>query len=343
MSESTTSDIQSGARLPRWLWISLGVLTLLTYTVGLNFPLVGPDEPRYAQVAREMLERGDWITPTLGGHTWFEKPALLYWLEIVFYRIFGVSEAAARLGPALCGLGTVLALYVIGRTLQAERGCGIGGYLALAGASTLGLIVFAHGASFDIVVTFPITASLAAFWCYEQGRRPDASLSLFYFFVGVALLAKGLIGILFPFAAVGLYYVLAWKTPSKKLLLSLVWGSAVATAVASVWYVPMYLRYGWQFIDEFIIQHHFQRFTSNKYQHPQPFYFYLWVLPLMTLPWLPFVLGGVWKAVKMALRRVPNGLVSAGGSLRLFALSWMIVPLAFFSISGSKLPGYILP
>jgi len=138
MSESTTSDIQSGARLPRWLWISLGVLTLLTYTVGLNFPLVGPDEPRYAQVAREMLERGDWITPTLGGHTWFEKPALLYWLEVVSYRIFGVSEAAARFGPALCGLGTVLALYVIGRTLQNERGCGIGGYLALAGASRLG-------------------------------------------------------------------------------------------------------------------------------------------------------------------------------------------------------------
>src|SRR6476469_160549 len=118
MPESTTSDIHSGARLPRWLWIALSVLTVLTYTVGLNFPFVGPDEPRYAQVAREMLERGDWITPTLGGHTWFEKPALLYWLEILSYRVFGVSEAAARLGPALCGLATVAALYVIGRTLQ---------------------------------------------------------------------------------------------------------------------------------------------------------------------------------------------------------------------------------
>src|SRR6478672_13259444 len=115
MSESTTSDIQSGARLPRWLWISLGVLTLLTYTVGLNFPLVGPDEPRYAQVAREMLERGDWITPTLGGHTWFEKPALLYWMIIASFKTFGVSEWSARLGPAICGLLTIVAVWCVGR------------------------------------------------------------------------------------------------------------------------------------------------------------------------------------------------------------------------------------
>src|SRR4051812_47798135 len=208
MSESTTSDIQSGARLPRWLWISLGVLTLLTYTVGLNFPLVGPDEPRYAQVAREMLERGDWITPTLGGHPWFEKPALLYWLEIVSYKIFGVNEAAARFGPALFGLGTVLALAVIGRSLRRSDGCGLRGWFAIIGASTLGLLVFAHGASFDIIVTFPIAASLACYWRYDHAERDGTSAKIwligFYAFVGLALLGKGLIGIVFPYAIVAM-------------------------------------------------------------------------------------------------------------------------------------------
>ncbi|HTH51235.1 MAG TPA: phospholipid carrier-dependent glycosyltransferase, partial [Pyrinomonadaceae bacterium] len=109
MPQTTTSDHEQGTFLPRWVWFGSAVLIPIAYLVGLNFPLVGPDEPRYAQVAREMMERGDWITPTLGGHTWFEKPVLLYWLEIVSYKIFGVNEAAARLGPALFGLGTVVA------------------------------------------------------------------------------------------------------------------------------------------------------------------------------------------------------------------------------------------
>ena len=97
--------------------------------------MLGPDEPRYAQVAREMLLRHDWITPTLGGHTWFEKPALLYWLEIVSYKIFGISEFAARFGPTLCGLGTILSLWILGRSLTAKD---LAKWLVLIAASTIG-------------------------------------------------------------------------------------------------------------------------------------------------------------------------------------------------------------
>jgi 4-amino-4-deoxy-L-arabinose transferase-like glycosyltransferase len=217
------------------------------------------------------------------------------------------------------------------------------------------LIVFSRGASFDITVTFPITASLACFYAFDRGRW-KLGLAGFYFFIGIALLAKGLIGIVFPLAIVGAYLALSRRWPSRGLLLSLVWGPLVAAAAASTWYLPMYLLHGREFIDEFFLQHHFARFTSNKYQHPQPFHFYFWVLPLMTIPWLPLFFAGLWKAARAILQRKgsttpseayagrpASGPLVSSASLVFFSLSWIAVPLFFFSFSGSKLPGYILP
>ncbi|MGH9946816.1 MAG: hypothetical protein ACRD6X_06440, partial [Pyrinomonadaceae bacterium] len=121
-------------------------------------------------------------------------------------------------------------------------------------------------------------------------------------------------------------------------------------AVAAVWNLPMYLKYGWEFIDEFYVQHHFQRFTSNKYRHPQPFYFFFWVLPLMTLPWLPFFLAEMIRSLRKFFQRKDSETQNQEANsledlnpLRIFAFAWMLVPLVFFSVSGSKLPGYILP
>jgi len=330
-----------------WFWFVFFALTIFVYFFGLTIPLVGPDEPRYAQVAREMFERGDWVTPTLGGFNWFEKPALLYWLEIVSYHILGVNEFAARFGPALFGLGTVLSMWMIGRYASGSRR--IANWLAMLTASTLGIIVFSRGASFDIILTFPITASLAGFIIYELNENnPRIAFATFYFFIGVALLAKGLIGLVFPFAIVGLFYLFVRRWPRRDLIYSLVWGVPLFLAVAATWYLPMYLRHGYTFIDEFIIQQHFQRFTSNKYQHPQPFIFFFWVLPLMTLPWMPLFLLAIWQKIKHLFRRTRGQIetINAGpirADLEVFALAWLIVPLAFFSFSGSKLPGYILP
>src|SRR2546423_11551888 len=106
MPEITKSD-RSGPIIDRIFWPVFAILTLAFYFFGLTIPLLGPDEPRYAQVAREMLERGDWVTPTLGGFNWFEKPSLLYWLEIVSYKLFGVGGFAARFGPALFWAGAI--------------------------------------------------------------------------------------------------------------------------------------------------------------------------------------------------------------------------------------------
>lgn len=356
MAEITKTE-PSG--VPKIAWTSLTILGVAAYFVGLTLPLVGPDEPRYAQVAREMWQTGDWTTPTLGGFTWFEKPALLYWLEIVAYKIFGVTEFAARIGPALFGLGTVAALWILGRRVNNDAAK----WFALVAASTLGILVFSHGASFDIIVTFPMTAALVSFFVFDHSTsnlrttvpasnaRDSSSVPLifFYFFVGISLLAKGLIGIIFPFAIVGFYFVLSQKMPSRQFVISLFWGTALSLVIAGVWYLPAYLKNGWPFIDEFFIQHHFQRFTSNKYQHPQPFYFFLWVLPLMTLPWLPFFFAAIGSFTKNLFHRnnaeTQNGAKTlfSPSPLLIFSFSWLLVPLVFFSLSGSKLPGYVLP
>ncbi len=372
MSEITTSNAAVGSHKYRFGWLVFFLLVIFVYFFGLTIPLVGPDEPRYAQVAREMLDRSDWVTPTLGGFNWFEKPALLYWLEMVSYKLFGVNEFAARFGPAIFGLGTILSLWILGRfmateTIEKAANAEIkaatsfiaansvtkdfANWLALIAATTLGIIVFSHGASFDIIITFPITAALVSFFIFDQTKaasfnRKYFPLALFYIFIGIALLAKGLIGIVFPFAIVAFYFVLSRRFPSRTFLFSLVWGTLVALAVASIWYLPMYQRHANEFIDEFFVQHHFQRFTSNKYQHPQPFYFFLWILPLMTLPWLPFFLAAVWSNIRRIVRNqaVDRGSLPVTQSpLLLFSTAWLLVPLAFFSLSGSKLPGYILP
>lgn len=357
----------------RLFWIAAAAVVVFVYFFGLTIPLLGPDEPRYSQVAREMFERGDWVTPTLGGFHWFEKPALLYWLQISSYHLFGVSEFAARFGSAIFGLGTIGSLWLLGR--KAERTGELANWLALTAASSIGLIVFSRGASFDIVLTFPITAAMACFYLFDiaqvgkvgaqTAKNSNGFLPLlgFYFFIGVGLLAKGLIGAVFPFAIVAFYLLISRRLPGRAFVFSLVWGTALALAVAATWYLPMYLRHGWEFIDEFFIQHHFQRYTSNKYLHPQPFYFFFWVLPLMTIPWLPFFLAGTWRAFyrrDAGSQRINEKAMDTGNAsdvpgspshllpfspspLLSFSAAWLLVPLVFFSFSGSKLPGYILP
>jgi len=327
-----------------WLLLFLAVIAFYLYGLG-NLPLVGPDEPRYAQVAREMFLRGDLITPTLGGHTWFEKPVLLYWMIMASYRLFGDAEWAIRLGPALSGLATIGAVFWLGRRIEtASLNSGLrefGQWSALVAATSLGIIVFSRGASFDIVVTMPVTWAVSFFLAAQlrsNERHQQLLLAGFYVFVGVALLAKGLVGIVIPFGVGGAFYLFRRELPPRSFWMSLLWGLPLAAAIASIWYAPVIARHGWPFIDEFFIQHHFARYVSNKYRHPQPVYFYFVILAPLTLPWTAFLVDGLIK-IRHWRWRAPNPDEKA----RVCAFAWLLVPLIFFSFSGSKLPGYILP
>jgi 4-amino-4-deoxy-L-arabinose transferase-like glycosyltransferase len=333
------------------LFLSLGAIYL--YGLG-SLPLVGPDEPRYAQVAREMLQRGDFITPTLGGLPWFEKPPLLYWMMMTSYRVFGVSEFAARLGPAICGLFTAVFVFWAGKNIAAlnnhneEVASGradLGQWSAFVFLTSLGTIVFSRGASFDIVLTMTVTGALCCFfvWQVRTALSKDNNarawlLGAFYLFTGFSLLAKGLVGIVLPFGIISLYFLARREWPSKPLMCSLLWGIPIAVAVAGVWYGPMIYRHGSTFIDQFIVQHHFARFVSNKYRHPQPFYFYVPVVAALVLPWTMVLIATLVASPRWRWRGMDQI-----DRVRVFALAWLVVPIIFFSLSGSKIPGYVLP
>jgi 4-amino-4-deoxy-L-arabinose transferase-like glycosyltransferase len=325
--------------------ILLFLVFILFYFYGLgHLPFIGPDEPRYAQVAREMFLRRDWITPTLGGYLWFEKPALLYWLTIVAFKLFGISEWSARAVGAICGLLTVAAVYWIGtRTSDKNQQAGaIGFWCALVAGTSGGLIAFSRAVSFDIVVTMTIAWALAFFFAAEL--EADESLRRrwlvgLYFAIGLSLIAKGLVGLVIPIGVIGVYYTLCGKAPARDLRPSALWGIPLALIVAASWYAPMFWKHGTLFFDEFIIKHHFERFATNKYHHPGRIYYYLLILPLLALPWSALLVDGLLQARKTFWK----GSDDRVNRLQTFALAWILFPLIFFSLSRSKLPGYILP
>ncbi|MEP6569886.1 MAG: glycosyltransferase family 39 protein [Acidobacteriota bacterium] len=342
--------------------VFLLVVIVAFYFFGLgHLPLVGPDEPRYAEVAREMFVRHDLVTPTLGGYTWFEKPALLYWMMILSFKLFGVTEWAARLPAVFSGLLTVAAVFVFAFRVErnADSDSELQGYAfwsVLAAATMIGTIAFSRAASFDILLTMTTTWALAFYLLYDfdeaspldskqNGKRRLWFLAGFYAFIGLSLLAKGLIGIVIPVGVLGFYHLFQRRLPGRKLLISALWGLPLALGVAATWYAPVIRRHGSPFIDEFFIQHHFARYISNKYHHSQPVYYYLLVVPLLTLPWTAFLFDGLLASRRCLIQggnyRDPTA--DNCNRLMLFALAWLLFPLLFFSFSNSKLPGYILP
>lgn len=353
-----------------WLLLFIAIGAFYLWGLG-SLPLVGPDEPLYSEVAREMFVRRDFVSTLLAGHTWFEKPSLLYWMMMAGYRVFGVGEYGARIGPAVSGLLTGVFVYWIGRNVERYRGLDpslvvevdsveppsrdLARWSTLIWLSSLGALIYSRGASFDSVVTMALTGTMACFLVWHvRFRIPtrrdsdgvDGSpkfrtilpLVGFYFFIGVSLLAKGLIGIVIPFGIVVVYFLLRRESPPRTLIKSLLWGIPLTLAVAGVWYGPMIYRHGWKFIDEFFVQHHFARYLSNKYHHPEPFYFYGPVLVAFSIPWVMFMLAALIGARRWKWRGA-----TAFDRLRVFALAWIVVPIAFFSLSGSKLTAYLLP
>ena len=347
-----------------WLILFIGIAVFYLWGLG-SVPFVGPDEPRYAQVAREMLAHRELITPVLSGFPWFEKPVLLYWIEMASYSVLGISEYAARLGPAICGLLIGAVVYWIGSSIEtASRSReasskesetprdGLGRFSALIWLSSAGALVFSRGVNFDILLTLALTGAFACFFIWHvrygnpnnrKGINP-ASPALkyvlvgFYFFVGLSLLAKGLVGVIIAPGVITSYFLIRREWPSKKFLTSLLWGIPLALAVAAIWYGPMLKRHGMIFVADFILQHHFARFLGNQYHHPQAVYFYVPVLAGLALPWTIFLVAAFvssrhwrWRGDKAIDR------------LRVFSLAWILLPLIFFSVSQSKLPAYILP
>jgi 4-amino-4-deoxy-L-arabinose transferase len=313
---SRTAEAAHGATP---LWLAIPLLAIL-YFAGLSSSgLLGPDEPRYASIGREMARSGDWITPHLWGAPWFEKPALTYWMTGAAFRLGLGEDVAPRVPVALVSVGFLIFFqWVLSREFGARA----------AWTATLILATSAAwlGCSFIGTTDLPMAAAYSAAmllsleWIETGDRR---RLPLAAALLGVAVLAKGLVPL-----ALTLPLIWCGRRRWRDLVRLPVTGAFLI--VAAPWYLLCYLRNGANFFRTFFWEQHVERYISGSLAHGQPFWFYAPVLAAALMPWTPALLLLARRALYRDARRR-------------FLLLWLLFVLVFFSFSKNKLPGYLLP
>jgi 4-amino-4-deoxy-L-arabinose transferase-like glycosyltransferase len=317
---------------------ALCVLALVALAVGIDNmerPLANPDEGRYSEISREMAVSGDWITPRLNGIKYFEKPPLQYWATALAFTLFGESEYAARLYIGLCGLATILFVGFAGLRLgNAEMG--LAAMLVLVASPyfmALGGIV-----TLDMGLTLWTSAMFFALLLAEQAvDRPREHRRWMLFAwaaMALAVLSKGLVGIVFGGAAV-FFQIVLQRDPAILRRLEWGYGLAIFIAVAAPWFVAVSLANP-EFAYFFFIHEHFIRFLTKAHSRVEPWWYFIPIVIFGFLPWmfaLPSAIAQAWRSEDAARGLQP---------LRL-AVLWSVFIVAFFSASGSKLPAYVLP
>ena len=317
--------------------------------------LVGADEPRYAQIAHEMLVRFDsahslkerlsaCVTPYLFGLPWLEKPALYYWRAMFLFQDFGVHDWSARL-PS-----TTFAFIMIGLIYLHMRRFRPGGHLdaALITVACAGIIGFSRGASTDMQMAAPLSIGLLGWYAwYETGSK--FWLYDIYFFTGLATLAKGPVA---PFLAGIIIAAFAVLRREWVIIRRTIWWPGIVLYFAMV--LPWFMAVQHQnptFFREFFLEHNLERFATDRYQHQQPIWYYLVVVILAIMPWTVIAIralvdGIQTSAAEWRLRHSRSGTPNVsrpGDAFPEFLVLWAVIPVVFFSFSKSKLPGYILP
>jgi 4-amino-4-deoxy-L-arabinose transferase-like glycosyltransferase len=344
-------------QLPGDLLIAVAVILVSLFTHLGAFGLVGPDEPRYAWIARAMAQTNDWITPKLYGDPWFEKPILYYWAAALGFRLHLPAEWAARLPSAFAALAAAMGLFWLGRKFYgsdrepSKNSIASPALLApvIFSASVAG-IGFARAATPDMLFSASIALAMVAAAAYL--RTSDALhaaandiksnnssslgiLALFGAFLGLGVLAKGPAAVILAGGAIAI-----WALAASQLRIALRFFHPVAIAsfcvVALPWYVLCALRNP-DFLHVFIFQHNFQRYLTPLFQHKQPFWFFGPITLLALLPWTAFLIFPALDARRILQNRAWRN------SPGFFFACWAVFPVLFFSLSQSKLPSYILP
>jgi 4-amino-4-deoxy-L-arabinose transferase len=313
--------------------LTVFILFLLIYIMPLNIrPLVIPDETRYAEIGREMVETGDWIAPRLDGLRYFEKPVLGHWLNALSIKILGENAFAVRLPSALAaGLSAMILFFLVRRFA-----CDV---LTALLAASLFLICFevAIVGTFcvlDTIFSMFITASIvASFLAFIEAGKLKKILFLISSGVacGLAFLTKGFLAFVIP--AIVIFPYAVWQHKFK-VLLRIVWLPIItALFTALPWSIMIYLKEP-DFWHYFFWVEHVNRFLSPVGgQHPKPFWFYIPVILIGMLPWTPDIIKVIHKDRRMLLS---NPLMS-------FCICWFLFPFLFFSVCSGKLVTYILP
>lgn len=324
------------ASLPRPAWVAIVAIVAVAWFSGLDLrKLQHPDEGRYAEIAREMAISGDWLTPRLNGIRYFEKPPLQYWVTAASYRAFGVDEWSARLAPAAAGF---LLVFVVGLTAASLAGPAAGAYSALALAGCVWHMGFSQFLTLDALFSFLLACALCAFLLANRGglapRVERGFMLAAWALVALATLTKGIVALVIPGVSLALYTVATGdRSPWRRL--HPVAGLAVFLAITAPWFV-MASRANPGFAEHFLVNEHFRRFLTDEARRPGPPWYFVPMLAAGLMPWLaiaPWTWRANWRAPAAA-----NGF-----RWQAFCLAWAAFVFVFFSLSGSKLPSYILP
>ncbi|WDQ16468.1 phospholipid carrier-dependent glycosyltransferase [Rhodopirellula sp. P2] len=322
---------------PAWqcliAWATLLIAALIVLLPNLSYPLIEPDETRYAQIALEMNDSRDWVTPTLDGRAYLDKPPLMYWLTAISFQVFGDHETAARLPSLLAALLTVVVTFSWGSRIVGQRSAWLAALsLVLCG----GFVLAGRFVILDSLLTFFTTACMLSGYIAVRGQRHRWA---WWMISGIAcalgILTKGPVALVLcapPLVVNG------WLRADQSRTRALHWAAFVLPmiAVCVPWYVAV-AKLNPQFVDYFFWEHNLKRFTQGS-NHEQPFWFYVPVVFAAMFPaslLLPSV--GVflvsWSRRKRSLRSKDLGFLFCGAG-------WV---LAFFSVASCKLPTYILP
>lgn len=320
------------------------VLALFTGLAAIG--LVGPDEPRYAWIARDMAQSGDWVTPRLYGQPWFEKPILYYWMASVGFRLTASAEWAARVPSALAALCAALSIAWLALKHYGEKTA----WAALIiFSTTIGTLAFARAATPDMLFSASLALAMASAaemlgrarllrtnLPASQPARLSRGASIFFgAALGLATLAKGPGALVLAGGSIGLWAICTrqWRSVVQFL-------SPTAISSFSIIAFPWYVLCAWRnpdFLHTFLLLHNFQRYLTPVFQHRQPIWFFGPIVLIALLPWSILLVPAVAEGVRRV--RAKNWVESPA----LFVACWAIFPVLFFSFSQSKLPGYILP
>ncbi len=313
------------------LLLAISAATLF-FNLG-SLPLTGADEPRYARIAQEMNDRGAWVTPTLGGKPWLEKPPLYYWLTIPLYSIFKSPETAARAAPAICAFIASISFFLV----ASAAGNRLAGFMAsIIILTSIGFSGFGRSASTDMPFTCCFTLAMAILTAAIE-RDIGVKVLFAYAFLGLAILGKGPVALVLATGIVFCFWLLnerggifhRWRLAA---------GVAITAAASIPWFWLVFRQNGFAFIATFFINHNLARFVTDIHHHSQPFYYYLPVVLALIFPWSGCLLLLLSKSPIRSLRRWREW-----NPLTAFLYCWFLVPIVFFSLSDSKLAGYILP
>lgn len=332
----------------RFLWVLAILFTLAWFGVLDYRHLVASDEGRYAEIAREMYATGDWITPRYDGYKYFEKPPLQAWMTAIAYTLFGVGEWQSRLWTGFAGYFAILATgFTAWKLMDGERGIVAGWLSAILLASSPMWNVGGHFNTLDMGLSSILSCALFSLLLAQRAKLSVTArrnwMWLCWAFMALAVLSKGLIGIVIP-GMVLVVYTLTTRDWALWKRLHLLSGLLVFFLIATPWFVLVSLKNP-EFAHFFFIHEHWDRFTKDGHNRKgSPFYF----VPLILvgfLPWLAQVGQGLMRAWRDRRGDTRPGDTRATNGFRPLWLCavWAVMIFLFFSKSHSKLPGYIMP